>query len=130
MNQISDLTSFNQSVFNSSYLQNYKISDNVSPFYISLFHGIYYSLYAGYPDILSDQVRINQTLSEYSQIVQTLNNAINNNFKFNSDSACNLNYSNSNGNYTINKPVTFDFNLTFLDQQIELKSFQSKYIYI
>lgn len=127
MNQISDLTNFNQTIFNSSYLQNYKLSDNnISPYYISLFHGIYYSLYAGYPDILSDQGRIKQTMSEYSEIVKTLNNAINNNFKFNNDSACNLNYTNSKGNSSINKPITFDFNLTFLDQQIELKSFQSK----
>lgn len=129
MNQISDLSSFNSSLFNSSSLGRYYIKpDSTPPYNLSLFHGIYYSLYEGFDPLLKGHSAMDDTLKEYMNINSTLSDVVDKRFYFKEGpDKCLLQsvVNSSNSTASINTPITLDFELTFLDQQINIRSFKS-----
>ena len=116
-NQITDYSQFNYSAFNNSAFKQYNLSNKNT--ILTLYHGIYNSLFSNYSQISI----IDDTLKEYDSIIKNFNDYIEKIF-FPNNSACNLN----DALETEEIPYLFNQPLTFLDDQVTLSSYQSKFL--
>lgn len=117
MNQISDLNSdFNYKLFeNRTLFLNQSLIPPKSS--LNLYHGIYYKLFSGLNETDSWSQIINSTQTEYADIQKDLSHYINNV----DVSTCNVLYQNYN-----NTPYSFSKEITFLDMDFNIGSYQSK----
>lgn len=129
MNQIPKLTSDVGNKFDRVSLGDYRIQKNPGnstvPPPLSLFHGIYYSLYQIYDSAVNIDADVSITLKEYQETKKNLLSMAKN-FTVN-DSNCSVMFNNGSA-VMENKPFSMDQTISFKDSSIEMKSFKSFFL--